>query len=88
MATNDPTPSDFDPGDSLAENAVDQCAHCQAEFSPNGGYSGTIYDKHGNYYDHIMETDVTDRPLFCEPCYTELENNRRQQENASLGDFA
>jgi len=83
----DAIPSDYDSRDGIGDGAIDICAHCERSLHPHD-YSGTVYDTDGREYDHITDTDPNNRPFFCGDCWEELERNRNQQENATLGEWS
>lgn len=84
----DKIPSDYDPADSFRESdGMDLCAECRIVIHQSE-YTGPVFDSGGTHYDHYLDTDPMDRPLFCEPCWEELEANQKRAENQSLGDFA
>ena len=67
---------------------IEQCPHCETPHSPNGGYVGVVFDKHGTRFDTLYESDPKQGPYFCADCFEELETNRRKQQNIGLGEFA
>lgn len=79
------TVSDYEPKDGFnSENGMDQCPHCREDFAPVGDPCLT---KDGQRYDHITDTEPSNRPFFCPECWDELETNRKQKENQTLGDY-
>jgi len=84
---SDVTPNDYEPSDGVGYNGIDECPHCGQSLHPED-HAGIVYDSDGVEYEHITETDPTDRPFFCPNCWDELEANRKAQENQQLGDFA
>jgi len=79
-------PSDYDEGDCLQENLLEQCPHCENSLNPRC-YSGQVFDKRGREYELITDTDPNERPFFCEECWPELEANRKRQTNHGLEAF-
>jgi len=83
---SDATPSDYEVEDGLNDGAIDQCPHCGQSLYPHD-HSGPVYDPNGREYHGIMDTDPKDGPFFCRECWRELDANRKQQENQTLGDY-
>lgn len=86
--TDAPTPSDYDIEDGWDDDGgLEQCAHCERQFSGEGGYHGTVYDQAGREYEYFLNTDSGNAPFFCPDCWPELKANRRARENQSLAAF-
>jgi hypothetical protein len=86
---SDPTPSDYETADGWSdEQGCEICPHCGSPWSWNGGMVGPAYSQNGTEYDYYTNADANKGPFFCEGCWTELESNRKAQENRALGEFA
>lgn len=85
----DKTPSDYeiDAGWSDSKGA-EICPECRIVYSPNGGYTGTVYDRQGRRYEYHSDTAPKDGPFFCPDCWEILEANRKASENKSIEDYA
>jgi len=79
---------DYDPDDGFVEVGLEQCPHCEIEYSANGGHIGTVYDGRGREYDNYLDTDPMDGPFFCPDCWKELEANRKATENKTLTEWS
>jgi len=79
---------DYDVGDGFVEVGLEQCPHCEMEYSPNGGYTGTVYDANGREYENYIFTEPENGPFFCPECWKELEANRKATENQSLTEWS
>lgn len=79
-------PRDYDPSDGV-QDGLDACPHCDRTLAGEGGYHGAVYRQDGTRYEHILDTDASNRPFFCKGCWAVLEANRRAEENHSLTNY-
>lgn len=89
MSETNALPSDYEREDGWdADRALNLCPHCETIYSGNGGYLGPVYNQDGKEFETYLDTDPNKGPWFCRDCWDELEANRKQAENAQLGEFA
>lgn len=81
-------PSDYDADDGWNDQqGIEMCPHCEQIYSPNGGYTDTVYDQNGTKYSHNLATDPADGPFFCESCWNELQANKNAQEHKTFDKY-
>ena len=84
----DEIPDDYDRDDGWSDSkGVEMCPDCQVIFSPNGGYTGAVYDQQGRRFEHYSDTDPMGGPFFCPDCWELLDANKKQAEHQTLGEF-
>jgi hypothetical protein len=88
-STTDKLPEHFDSSDGWSDKAagLEQCPVCERVYSPNGGYTGPVYDETGTRYETHLDTEPGQGPYFCMACWPELEANRKAKENKTLGEY-
>lgn len=86
---SDTLPEDYNGSDGWNDDqGCEQCPHCGTLYSPNSGHIGPVYDSAGREYEYYLDTDPGNGPFFCPDCWPELEANRKQAANHTLGEFA
>jgi len=86
---SDKVPTDYDKSDGWSdEQGCECCPHCGDPWSMNGGMQGPAFDTDGRKYDYYTNADPTQTPLFCRECWSELDKNRKQQENQTLTEWS
>ena len=84
----DATPSDYDKNDGWSESkGVEICPECNIVYSPNGGYTGSVYDQQGRKYKFQSNTDPANGPFFCPDCWEIVEANQKASENKSIEEY-
>jgi hypothetical protein len=75
------TLDEYTPVDGSDEQHRPHCPHCETRFHSDTRDRETAIDRDGTSYPSIEETDSTDGPFFCPPCWAKLETTRLARED-------